>query len=276
VEKNLKFGISFGLNFKGIKTINDFLHFAHKKELSNVELVAEPPYCIIDNISARERKKIKQLAIDLGLELSVHATFSDINIAAYNEKIRLFSLDIVKDCIDFSYDTNSKIVTVHPGELSAGGHSFPEDVVRNNFNSFKELALYADEREVIIGYENMPIFPWTQYKECFEPEALSKVVNEINLRSLGITWDIGHSNTTEFPQTDFLEYFKSKLIHIHIHDNVGYVKGWKDTHLAVGKGNIQWKSLLSTIKEINFQGAYILELDTKSKIDNSIEFLSQI
>jgi sugar phosphate isomerase/epimerase len=272
----LLLGISYGLNFKGIKTINEFLHFAHKKEVSAVELVAEPPYCIIDLISSVERKRIRKLASDLGLELSVHATFSDVNIAAYNDKIRLFSLSIMKDCIDFSQDIGSKIVTIHPGELNAGGHTFPEDVVNNSFNSFKELALYADEKDVIIGYENMPIFPWTQYKECFAPEPLSQVVNEINSKSLGITWDIGHSNTTEYPQTDFLKHFKSKLVHIHIHDNAGHISGWKDTHTVIGKGTIQWKSLLSEIKKINYEGIYVMELQDEAQIDESIEFLSQI
>ncbi len=272
----MKLGISFGLNFKGIKTINDFLQFAHKKELSAVELVAEPPYCIIETIFSEEREKIKLLALDLGLELSVHATFSDINIAAFNDNIRLFSLDIMKDCIDFSHDLGSKIVTIHPGELSAGGHTFPEIVVENSFNSFKELAHYTEEKDVTIGYENMPIFPWTQYKECFAPEPISQVINEINSKSLGITWDIGHSNTTKFPQSDFLKYFRSKLIHIHIHDNNGHISGWKDTHTPIGKGTIQWKTLLSEIKKSHYNGLYIMELDSENQINESLEFLSQL
>ena len=44
----------------------------------------------VSNPTIDERKAIKNEAKDLGLELTLHATFSDVNIAAYNETIRLF------------------------------------------------------------------------------------------------------------------------------------------------------------------------------------------
>jgi len=272
----LKLGISLGLNFTDVTTVSEFLQFAYKKELSVVELVAEPPFCHVSSLSPEARNAIKQEALDLGLDLTLHATFSDVNIAAFNENIRLFSLKIMKECIDFSQDIGSEIVTIHPGELSAAGHTYPKEVKQNNYTSFKELATYAEDKEIKIGYENMPIFPWTQYEECFEPEPLSQIVNKINSKSLGITWDIGHSNTTKFSQLDFLDHFRSKLVHIHIHDNAGHVEGWKDTHLEIGKGNIQWKSLLSEIRKTNFDGFFILELNSKSTINNSLKYLSQL
>jgi sugar phosphate isomerase/epimerase len=272
----LKLGISLGLNFTDVATISEFLQFAHKKELSTVELVAEPPFCHVSSLSPDVRKNIKQEALDLGLELSIHATFSDVNIAAFNENIRLFSLKIMKDCIDFSQEIGSEFITIHPGDFSAAGHTFPKEVISNNYSSFKELATYAEDKEIIIGYENMPIFPWTQFEECYAPEPISLLVKKINSKSLGITWDIGHSNTTEFSQIDFLDFFKSKLVHIHIHDNAGPEKGWKDTHLGIGKGSIHWKSLLNEIKKTNFDGSYILELNNKSKINSSLEYLSQL
>ncbi|MHA1171003.1 MAG: sugar phosphate isomerase/epimerase family protein [Candidatus Heimdallarchaeota archaeon] len=272
----MKLGISLGLNFTDVATISEFLQFAHKKELSVVELIAEPPFCHISSLSPDARKNIKQEALNLGLELSIHATFSDVNIAAFNENIRLFSLKIMKDCIDFSQEIGSEIVTIHPGELSAAGHTYPKEVISNNYSSFKELATYVEYKEIKIGYENMPIFPWTQFEECYAPEPISLLVDKINSKSLGITWDIGHSNTTEFSQMDFLDLFKSKLVHIHIHDNAGPAKGWTDTHQEIGKGNIQWKALLSKIKKANFKGSYILELSNKSKINNSLEYISQL
>jgi len=272
----LKLGISLVMNFSGVKTISDFLQFAYEKELSIVELVAEPPFCHVSSLSPKARNGIKQEALDLGLELTIHATFSDVNIAAFNENIRLFSLKIMKECIDFSQEIGSEIVTIHPGELSAAGHTFPKEVINNNYSSFKELAIYAEDKEIVIGYENMPIFTWTQFEECYAPEPISQLINQINSKSLGITWDIGHSNTTEFSQIEFLNSFKSKLVNIHIHDNEGPREGWTDAHLEMGKGSIQWKSLLDEIKKTNFDGSYILELNNKSKINSSLEYLSQL
>ena len=54
------------MNFTGVKTISEFLQFAYKKELSIVELIAEPPFCHISSLSPKTRKGIKQEALDLG------------------------------------------------------------------------------------------------------------------------------------------------------------------------------------------------------------------
>ncbi len=272
----MKLGISFTMGFKGINTISDFLAFAYKKELAGVELVAEPPFCFIDNMNDKDVQDIKKQAANFGLELSLHATFSDVNISAYNPNVRNYFLNLMKQNIDFSQKIGSEIVTIHPGELSAAGASFPDDVKRLNFESFQFLAKYAEKKFVKIGYENMPIMTWSQMEESYTPILIQSIVDKINSKSLGITWDVGHSKTTEFSMEGFANSFKGNLVHVHIHDNTGPGKGWVDKHLEIGKGTIDWSNLLGLIKKLDYRGVLIMELDNCSKIENSLEYLKNL
>ncbi|NHJ38531.1 MAG: sugar phosphate isomerase/epimerase [Asgard group archaeon] len=270
----MKIGASFVLGFIGIKKIDDFMEYVNSKDMQVVEIVAEPPLCFIDEIDATKRKQITKLADDLQLELTLHATFSDINIAALNPNVREANNQIIKRSIQFASDIKGEIVTIHPGNPGAGGISHPNLVKKNNKESIKELSNFASNMNIKLGYENFPKMPWILFEESFSPLPIREFIEEINLTNLGITWDLGHSNTTEFPLIEFYENFKDYIIHLHLHDNDGPVKGWADKHTPIGSGNIDWEELFRLLKQINYKEAYILELNTVEKIEQSLDYLS--
>lgn len=261
------------MNFNNVSTISDFLQYASDREFKIVELVAEPPFCFIGDIDTFQREAIKQEAIDLGLELSVHATFSDINIAAFNPHIRDASQKIVLKSIDFAADVGASIVTVHPGELSAGGAYYPDIVIKNNKNALNIFADYAQSKNIRIGYENYPLLPWNQFEDSYSPYKIKELIQIVNKENLGITWDVGHSNTTNFKMIEFFNCFKEHLFHIHFHDNAGPKDGWTDTHSEIGLGTINWEELIALLKSINYQRFIVFELNSKEKIENSLKFL---
>jgi len=272
----LKLGASYIVNFWEICDISEFLEYVHSINLSIVELVLEPPKCDIYSISKDQRADIQKLVQKLSLELTVHNVFSDINIAAYNKQIRDFSVKLHKDCFDFAADIGATIATVHPGHLRALGASYPDEVINNNKSSLQLLAEYAGSKNLLIGYENMPNLSWSQFDEAIDPIAINKLINQLNIPNLGITWDIGHSFTTPLSQEIYFENFRDKLIHTHIHDNMGPGDGWLDTHLAVGKGKINWIQIIDMLKSINYNGALILEINTKEGINTSLNYLYEI
>jgi len=264
------------MNFSNISTISDFLQYATDKQFKVVELVAEPPFCFLGNFDSLQRSAIKKEAADLGLELTVHATFSDINIAAFNPHIREASQNIVLKSIDFASDIDASIVTIHPGELSAGGAYYPEIVIENNRIALNNFAEYAKTKNIRIGYENFPLLPWNQFEDGYSPYKIKDLIQMINNENLGITWDIGHSNTTNFKMNEFFDCFKEHLFHLHFHDNNGPTNGWTDTHSEVGSGTIDWQELLTFLKSINYQDSIIFELDSKEKIENSFNYIQSL
>jgi len=272
----LKIGASFLLNFKEIISIYEFLVQAVKRELRVVEIVTEPPFCYLDDIDSAEREKIRAYSVEHNLELTVHASFSDLNIGAYNDNVRNFTLNEIRKSILFAKDIGAKIVTIHPAEFGAIGHTYPDTVKKNNLESIKVLALFAADYNIKIGLENMPIFTWNQLTESYAPKEIRAILKSLKLPNLGITWDIGHSNTTKIPMSEFFANFKDHLIHIHLHDNAGPIEGWKDTHLEVGKGTTNWQEMFSYLTQMKYDGTLVFELNTWKKIDNSLTYLKKI
>ncbi len=271
----MKIGTSFLLNFKENISIFDFIKKSHKMGLQVVELVAEPPYCFIESIDEITRAEIKEFAKKFVIELTVHSVFSDINIAAINENMRNFSLQQIKNSIDFAVDIGAKIVTIHPGDFGAIGASYPKITQERNVKSIAELTKYASERDVIVGLENMPIMPMNQLEDAISPHNILKIVNTIDSANLRITWDVGHSHTTKYSFDEFFNSFKDHVVHFHLHDNLGPIEGWCDTHLEVGKGTINWKSFCEQISVLNTDITMVFELDTWEKIKNSFEIIKK-
>lgn len=271
----MKIGTSFVLNFSESISITEFIKKSHERGLKVVELVAEPPHCHIDSINETTRTEIKKFAEELDIELTVHSIFSDINIAAVNENACNFALQESKKSIDFARDIGSKIVTIHPGTLGAIGASYPKITRERNFKSIKELTKYASTRDVIVGLENMPIMPINQLEDAISPHNILKIVKTIDSANLRITWDVGHSHTTQYSFEEFFNSFKDHVVHFHLHDNHGPVEGWCDTHLEVGKGTINWKSFCEQVTSLDSDITMVFELDNWEKIDNSFELLSK-
>ncbi|NHK30614.1 MAG: sugar phosphate isomerase/epimerase [Asgard group archaeon] len=271
----MKIGASFVQGFIGISKIENFLQFAYQKEFDVVELVAEPMLCFVDDFNKQNRKQISKLASDLQIELTLHATFSDTNIAALNPHVREANNLIIKKSIQFAADLNAQIVTIHPGTPGVGGIYYSKEVKQNHKTSIIDLTKYAQEKQVKIGYENFPVMPWNLFEESFLPEPIRKFISDINLPNLGITWDIGHSNTTDLPLKDFYENFKNNLHHLHFHDNDGPIGSWTDTHTPVGSGTVDWEELMLLLKKMNYQKTCVLELNTIEKIEQSMDYLSQ-
>lgn len=72
--------------------------------------------------------------------------------------------------------------------------------------------------------------------------------------------DSGHTNlATRFDNPQVSEVIKMLSSHVyalHLHDN----NGLKDQHKIPGTGDINWESVFGALKEINYKGAYNLEI----------------
>ncbi|MHA1656868.1 MAG: sugar phosphate isomerase/epimerase family protein [Candidatus Heimdallarchaeota archaeon] len=273
--EQMNLGISLLPNFLDISSIESFFNFAQEMAVQTVELITEPPWCCLAELSPEKRKHIEDLAKERGLSLTVHSCFSDINIAALNPTIRSACLDIVKSSIAFSAEIGAKVVTIHPGAFGANGIAFPEKTKIYNFKAVQELAAFSAKKKIQLGYENFPIVPWQLFDESFKPKEIQEFVERINNNALGITWDVGHSNTTNIPMEEFFKHFKNHLVNIHLHDNKGGGEGWLDQHLAVGEGTTPWEKFFDLMSTIDYQKALILELNSKKKIISSIDYLQR-
>ncbi|MFH1823747.1 MAG: TIM barrel protein [Candidatus Firestonebacteria bacterium] len=101
---------------------------------------------------------------------------------------------------------------------------------------------------------------------------LIKIKKAVNNKRLGMLLDIGHLNiafkknlTDKKNLCDYLKALPFEIIEFHIHDNDGQT----DSHLPIGKGNIDMVSLLKTIKKsapFHKDAVFTLEIKPKKGI----------
>ena len=94
-----------------------------------------------------------------GMSLNLHAPYGINNITATDSARRLSSIANVKRTIDLSAKYKLGTVTFHPGRLSDNADD-PKDIWASMMEIVSDIALYAKEKKVFIGIENMERRPY--------------------------------------------------------------------------------------------------------------------
>jgi len=232
--------------------------------VSHVEVVDDGPH----ELSVRRVGMLRRAFLDRNISLSVHAPFTDINIASISPVIRSAVMKRLRKSIEISVQLDPECWVFHPGIRSAIGDALKGLDWKINLKSTCELLDLAGKYGLRIAIENVPDpFPFL-LKRVEDFERFYGVLNAYG-SELGIAFDIGHAHING--QVDkFIERFGSRIIHIHVHDNDGSA----DTHLGIGFGSIDWADVIRAIKEINYRGALVIE--SKDNIEGSIQTLKRL
>ena len=86
-------------------------------------------------------------------------------------------------------------------------------------------------------------------------ENLLWLLETLHKSNFGICLDTGHAFLGR-DLTDTARWFSTRLTMIHASDNHG---SW-DEHLPPGDGEIVWPALLRQLRDLDFDGAFILEV----------------
>jgi len=111
-----------------------------------------------DGRSTLERKEnvkeVEEIAASTNLAPSVHAPYSDLNLASLNYPIWRESVRQVLACIDGAAEIADR-VTVHPGYLSPMGKLLPDRVWSLQKEALAEIGKYAADRGLRVFLENL-------------------------------------------------------------------------------------------------------------------------
>jgi sugar phosphate isomerase/epimerase len=196
--------------------------------------------------------KVKELADSYDIELFVHVPFSDLNIASLNEGIRKETLSQVFWAIETADFLESKLVTFHSGRPSPVGKAFRDEAWEMNLKSISEIVEFSGDFDLKVCLENMPNFPDAF---CCEIDDVRSILDANP--GLYLTLDIAHAHTCG-DEIEFIKNFRDKMLHVHLHDN----SRDNDSHSAVGEGDIDFKRVMSHLKE--FTGCGIIEAKSES------------
>ena len=229
------------------------------------------PYDVSEEIYSTYSNNIEKFTKFDDFEIVMHLPYgTKNNPATYN------NLDVtmkrLKDAIDYAAKYNAVRVTLHPGHVDSG--MTRDEAFELSIKNAQILCDYAAKYNIVVMIENMV----HEDELCLTIAEMKKYLESVNRNNLGITLDCGHyhaSHQTAEPEHDLVEYvnaFKDKLSHLHLHDNHGV----KDEHLKIGLGTIDFKKYFDALRKVNFDGLYGSEvlfndyeelLNTSDKID---------
>lgn len=258
IDDTMKLGLS-SLPFVHA-SIEEAIRASAKLGAECVEIVYDVPH-FPPGYDNRKLPNIKELLDTHGLQVSVHASFWDLNPASHHRELWDLTLKQVRRSIDACRALGGEIVVVHFGKCPIHvTRGFLEGTKRRYLKFIKQCLSYAQERGVTLALENAGgqpnIYPSTA-------EELGKFV--AGLEGAKITFDIGHAHLAERRTgrkdtgaaiARSIEALREHLIHVHVHDN----HGMEDDHLPPGDGDIDFKPAADTLRAINYDGLLIAEL----------------
>ena len=258
IGDTMKFGLS-SLPFVNA-SIEEAILTSTKLGAECVEIVYDVPHFPPD-YDHRKLSGIKEFLDTHGLQVSVHASFWDLNPASHYHKLWELTLKQVRRSIDACRAFDGEIVVVHFGRCPIHeSRRFLEGTKRRYREFIKQCLSYAQDRGVTLTLENaagQPIFYPSNVEE------LRKFVT--GLEGIKITFDIGHAHLAERRAgrkdtgaaiARSIEALRGHLVHVHVHDN----HGMEDDHLPPGDGDIDFKPAADTLRAINYDGLLIAEL----------------
>lgn len=223
---------------------------------------------IDDGLHALDEKRVDALnhvSGSFNVEYTIHAPFSDLNIATTDNKLRRFILKRMEKSLRYAHELDCKLWVFHPGHHSAISSFYPGMDWHTNLQSVKTLLQLGRKYNVKIGMENIPdIFPTI----LGNVDDFSRFFKELG-EDVGIVLDVGHANVNGDVKV-FMDKLGDRIVHIHVSDN----DGKQDSHLGVGKGTVDWQEFARAVRRIQFRG--IVMIESIEDVNQSLQTLNQL
>jgi len=216
-----------------------------------LELTMDPPmahYTVLAEIKGDILTALRANNLGLICHLPTFVSTADLT-----ESIRDASIMEMQKSLAMASELGAEKVVLHPSAVVGMG-GFVLGTVRDYALAFlSEISDTARSLNVTICLENM--FPRNMFGvEPIEFEGLFRLFPTIKL-----TLDTGHANIAENKNNRLMklvEQFGDRIGHLHFSDNNGY----RDDHLAIGEGSINFKRLIKSLKEIGYDDTITLEV----------------
>ena len=227
----------------------DFSLFDRNRYIFSENKVLGPDGKVLSTDLIKYAKELKKVSVDNGIVCNQsHAPFP-----SHVLEIR----DSFKKVLEMSAEVGAKICVIHP----CNNYTAEE-----NAEMYRELLPYAKEFGVKIATENM--WNWDSVKDealpaaCSDEESFVKHVDAVGDDYLVACLDIGHAEMRGL-NTNAVALIKAlgnkRLKALQIHDNDLHY----DCHERPMTMGIDFKAVVKALKEIDYDGDFTLEVDTR-------------
>lgn len=247
-----------------IKSTEQCLNFAEEFGINTVELVIDPP----EVINSEQQEHYIDLINSYSLKKQVHGPYIDLNLCSNNDRISNASIKSCIEAINFCYQINAKIMTIHPGLASYALSSIRELNKERLKRAIHKLLDFTNKQKLLICLENMPqnAYIMTDNKN------IQEVLYIIGRKDLFLTYDTSHFFMCDGNVRNLWAKFHNMIKNVHIVEN--YSKK-SDTHPPLGTGKIDFTEIFEIIKTYNYKGPIIIELSSANSLDQSVNFIKK-
>ncbi|HTF87118.1 MAG TPA: sugar phosphate isomerase/epimerase [Planctomycetota bacterium] len=178
---------------------------------------------------------------------AVTLTLGERNLAASNEAQRAKSLDYVLSIVTMVKELEGHEITIVPatvGKVVPDGT--PEQEWKWVVDGLREVYAHAQKSGV-----RMAIEPLNRFETYFinRGDQALRMAQDVG-PDCGVCLDVFHMNIEEVDMFAAIRKVGKRLTDVHVAEN---------NRLAPGMGNVNWKRLVETLREVGYDGALTME-----------------
>ncbi len=210
-----------------------------------------------------------RLAKEHNIFYTIHAD-EQLNPFDFNPAVSECYFRVMADCIEFAKAIGAPVINMH---LLKGVYvTLPNkvilltDVYQNTYIERVKAFISMCERQIgdaplRIAIENVDSNPFTKSQiEALEYFMKSPV--------FALTLDVGHDDCMSGADSAVFEKYRSKLVHMHLHDSDG-----KHAHLPLGSGRVDIGAKLALLGR---DSTCLVEVKTVEGLSSSVKYLKNI
>jgi sugar phosphate isomerase/epimerase len=240
---------------------DETLDICTRAGLAGVEVA--PPLFAGQSEPGQQRIAARFRDAGVGLD-SYHLPFAgDDDIASFYETTRLQAVDNMLRHMERAALLGCRVVVQHPTtnrfDVKLEGL---DQYMRQMGRSLKVMLPRAESLGLAIAVENMlpgqAVIAGTEgIRLGSRAEHISRMASEFAHPCFGFCLDTGHALVAGAPegQHAFFQAMAPCLLNFHLADNAGD----RDSHLAPGHGNVDWRTLFRAAAEIEFAHSMCIE-----------------
>lgn len=265
-EKNALFAVNT-YSYTLTHSAKDCLEQLAGKGYKEFELMTYPGHLWHADMDDAARADLADYIEKAGLSVcTLNMPNIDLNIAGATDEIRAYTLSVLEGVIQLAADIKVPGVVLGPGKANPLMAAPKESLLRNLYRGLDRLAPLAEKLGVRLYFENMPF--------AFLPDAesLMQALDGYGNPDLGVVYDVANGHFINEDVCKALHRVKDRLAVVHLSDTNQTVY----RHDAVGLGDVDFKPIPATLKEIGFNGRPVLEVivpDPDADIETTTEKL---
>lgn len=191
--------------------------------------------------------------------VTLHGPFLDLNPTSYDSLIQKATWNRFSQAYQAALSIHAEKIVFHTCRVPLV--NFPQcwpERITDFWQRFLE-----EHNQVPICMENV-------FDE--DPFLILQVAEAVSHPMFGLCLDAAHAHCfSPVPVLEWAKMLGPHIRHVHVHDNMGD----RDSHLAVGDGNLPWDALLAHIQGQSHPVTWTIENNSQKDIEKSLRFLKE-